>query len=168
MNNWCPLRIVFSANTMTLNNSGLAGRWDDLFALRKTFRYKPEDKRLLSTQPNSLTDKRKLLAKFFGVERNSLHPPDAFKYPALHRFFQDDDNISGRKTPFLTNSPNEVILLDERNDPKSDGKSPRAWDSTGEDGYFQYPPTGDIKESRAMRLPELLKTLSASVSLYES
>jgi len=153
---------------MTLNNSGLAGRWDDLFALRKIFRYKPEDRRLLSTQPNSLIDKRKLLAKFFGAERNSLHPPNAFKYPALHRFFQDNNSIGGQKMPFLTSLTNEIVLLDERNDPKSDGKSPRAWDSAGEDGYFQYPPTGDIKESKALRLPQLLKTLSASVSLYKS
>jgi hypothetical protein len=119
---------------MTLNDRGLAGRWDDLFALRTTFRQKPEDKRLISTQPNSLTDKRKLLAKVFEAERNSLYPLDAFKYLVLSRFFQDDGNISGRKTSFLRNSPNEVILLDERNDRKSDGKSPRAWDSTGEDG----------------------------------
>jgi hypothetical protein len=150
---------------MTLSNSGLGRCWDDLFPLRKTLRYKPEDRRLLSTQPNSLTDKRKLLAKFFGAERNPLHPLNAFKYPALHRFFQDDNGISNCKAPFLTSIPNEIVLLDERNDPKSDGKSPRAWDSAGEDGYLQYPPTGVVKESKAMRLPYLLKILSASVSL---
>lgn len=151
---------------MTLNNSSLAERWNELFALRKPFRYNPEDRQLLSTPPNALTDKRKLLAKFFGAERNPLHPPDIFKYPALHRFLQDDDeNTSGYKAPFLKNRSNEVVLLDERNDPKSDGKSPRPWDSTGVDGYFQYPPTGEVKESKAMRLLELLNTLSASVSL---
>jgi hypothetical protein len=150
---------------MTVSNSGLGRRWDDLFALRKTLRYKPEDRRLLSTHPNSLTHKRKLLARIFGAERNPLHPPNAFKYPALHRFLQDDNGISARKSPFLTSIPNEIVLRDERNDPKSDGKSLRAWDSAVEDGYLQYPPTGVIKESKAMRLPHLLKTLSTSVSL---
>jgi hypothetical protein len=75
----------------------------------------------------------------------------------------ENDRISGHKKPYLIASNNEVILLDERNDPRGDGMSPRPWGSTGEDGYFQYPPTGDVKESKAMQLPELLESLLTSV-----
>lgn len=154
------IRLDVFHTSMTLSNVGMAGRWDDLFSTRKTLRYGPEDNKILSTPANSIIDRKKLISKIFVPNSNHLQPPNAFKYPALHRFFQE----SSQKVRLLPSISGEIVLLDERNDPKGDGKTPRAWDSTGEDGYLGYPPTGVQKTSKAMQLPELLEILSDSVS----
>jgi hypothetical protein len=147
---------------MTLSNDSRETQWDDLFALRKPLRYKLADTRLISTEPDTLSDKRKLILKFFGTERVFLHPPDALRYPALYRFLENDHSKE-YKTPYLLPNPEEIVLLDERNDLNGDENIPRQWDSTGPNGYLQYPPSGEVQMSKPMRLPDLLKRLSTSV-----
>jgi len=142
---------------MAPSNTTPSGRWDELFAVRKRFRYKPEDNKLLSSQLNAITDKKKLLKKFFCLWNNHLHPPHVFKYPALHNFFQDDDVAKASRALSLSGRQNEVVLVDERNDIRSEDSFPKEWDSA-------YPPAGEVKQPKAMPLPDLLKLLSASVS----
>jgi hypothetical protein len=147
-----------------------AERWNELFAVRDDHRYRAEDNRLFQAQDGVALDKPKLIKRILTAKSRNLDPPEVFLYPMLRRFL-DNVNKTKLRRPLLGTFPNEVVLLDERRDTLTDGKSPKPWDMEGDPGYLSYPETGERgngKVSRAISLDDLLTTLSSPVSNLES
>jgi hypothetical protein len=128
---------------------------------RRLILYTPEDTRLNYTPGN----KEALISAFLDDRRSrQLDPPITFWYPSLRKFLGTANIRVFQTPPSLINHPNEVILLDDRRDPSGDVTSTRVWDSTGNPGYLQYPPKGDVRCSKALSITELAATLMESVS----
>ncbi len=138
-----------------------AAAWNKTYNRRRQILYPPEDMRLNYT----LGNKEALISAFLDDRRSrQLDPPITFWYPSLRKFLGAADIQVFQNSPSPINHPNEVILLDDRKDPSGDLTSTRVWDSSGNPGYFKYPPKGDVRCSKALNITELAATLMASVS----
>ena len=136
--------------------------WNKTYNRRRPILYAAEDIRLDYTPGN----KQALISAFLdGGRRRQLDPPITFWYPSLRKFLNAADVRVFQNIPSHINHPNEVILLDDRKDPSGDVNSTRVWDSSGNTGYFKYPPKGDVGCSKALCITELATTLMQSVSI---
>jgi hypothetical protein len=154
-----------------LSMSNQSASWYEQFSRRQASRYEREDKSIASFQPAPESNRRKLQLKVFEALKQTLDPPDSFRFPALHSFLDGNGSFDRTDRIFPKNSPGEEILLDERKAPPSSKDLEDRADrkvSTEDDEYIERPPVGKVVLSKAIPLTELWNTLLDSVCSRKS
>ena len=146
-----------------------ASRWDKRYARRQVDVYASEDNPLFP----SLGDKQTIINAFLGNRKRALEPPEEYRFTALRAYMTTADPAILLPTadpaillptqPCAT-LPEDIVLLDDRQDTTGGTTSTRLWDSAGEHGYLHYPPVGDRVHAVPLGIHDFIARLREKVS----
>jgi hypothetical protein len=137
-----------------------ASRWDKRYARRQVDVYASEDNPLFP----SLGDKQAIINAFLGNRKRGLDPPEEYRFTALRAYMATADPTILLPTQPCATLPEDIVLLDDRQDTTGGTTSTRLWDLAGEHGYLHYPPVGDRIHAVPLGIHDFITRLREKVS----
>ena len=108
-------------------------------------------------------DIQALVQLFLEAQSSDLDPPADLRFYALKDFMGRAclQDIDSRNIPAVL--PEDIVLLDDRQDNNTGHNSTRIWDSEGDNGYMNRPPPGNVIHSGPFSIPEFVRVMERKV-----